>query len=87
MWFEPVSTAIQRWQELFVMSCLRDESLDDMVASTMYNLGEAHRPTNTCPLGMLESQRYDSLSLALSLALSLSRSLALSLSRSLYIIE
>ena len=77
MWFAPVSTAIQRWQELFVMSCLRDESLDDMVASTMYNLGEAHRPTNTCPLGILESQRCDSLSR--SLARALSRSLALSI--------
>jgi len=60
MWFGPVTEAIQRWQELFVMSCLRDQSLDDMVASTFHNLSEAHRPAHTCPFGMLESDRWDS---------------------------
>ena len=49
LWFEPLSQAIQKWQELFVMSCLKDEALDDLVQATVQNLSEAHRPQHRCP--------------------------------------
>ena len=36
--FEPLSRSIQRWQELFVVSCFKDQSMDNMLLKTMRNL-------------------------------------------------
>jgi hypothetical protein len=36
--FEPLSRSIQRWQELFVISCVKDRSLDNMLLETIRNL-------------------------------------------------
>jgi hypothetical protein len=38
LWFPPLSRSIQKWQELFVISCFKDQSLDNMLLEMMRNL-------------------------------------------------
>lgn len=59
LWFKPLSQAIQKWQALFVMSCLKDEALDDLVQATVQNLSEAHRPQHRCPFAEPIQERWN----------------------------
>jgi len=42
MWFPHVMQSVQTWQEIFVVTALNDDNLDDWILATFENLDKAH---------------------------------------------